>query len=208
MRKKIHAWLWLVLILFSVVGLLFYPPIGYLALICMLGPVITAFFWGRYWCGWFCPRGSFYDHLIAPLSPKKQIPPFLKTMTTRIFILVSVMGLFLFQIVNAWGDWSAIGFIFIRMILSTTIVGIILGIFVHHRTWCNFCPMGTMAHLAARGKKPLKISPKCIGCKACVKVCPMQIDIPAYKEKGLINHPDCLKCGKCLEKCPQKFINY
>lgn len=207
MYKKINPWLWLILIFFAVVGLLFYPRIGYLALICMLGPVITAFFWGRFWCGWLCPRGSFYDHLVAPFSPKKKVPPFLKTMAVRLIILVLVMGLFLFQIVSVWGNWLAMGFIFIRMILATTLIGTVLGFFIHHRTWCAFCPMGTMANLVSKGKKPLKISADCISCGACLKVCPMEIEIPAYKKEGLINHPDCLKCEKCLEKCAKKAIN-
>lgn len=207
MLKKINSWLWLILIIFTLVGLLYYPPIGYLALICMLGPIVTAFFWGRFWCGWLCPRGSFYDHLVAPLSPKKRIPAFLKNLNTRIFILMVVMGLFLLQVINAWGNWSAIGFVFIRMILATTLVGAVLGIFIHHRSWCNFCPMGTMAHLAAKGRKSLKISSQCVGCKACVKVCPMQIDIPAFKETGIISDRDCLKCDKCLEKCPKNALS-
>lgn len=204
MLKKVNAWLWLVLLVFTVIGLLYYPRIGYLALICMLGPVLTAFFWGRFWCGWLCPRGSLYDHLIAPLSPKKKIPEYLKSINTRVFILLVVMALFLLQVINAWGNWSAIGFIFIRMILATTLIGVILGIFIHHRAWCNFCPMGTLAHLVAKGKKPLKVTSQCTGCKACLQVCPMQIDIPSFKEEGIINDPDCLKCGKCLERCPKK----
>lgn len=32
--------------------------------ICMLAPVLLAPFKGRYWCGNFCPRGSFYDNVI------------------------------------------------------------------------------------------------------------------------------------------------
>jgi len=207
MLRKIHAWLWLVLIVFAVVGLLYYPPIGYLALICMLGPVFTAFFLGRFWCGWLCPRGSFYDHLLAPLSPQKKVPPFLKSLKTRIGILVLIMGLFLFQVINAWGNWSAIGLIFIRMILATTLLGILLGILIHHRTWCSFCPMGTLANLVAKGKRPLQITSQCVQCGVCSKVCPIQIDVPSYKGEGIINHPDCLKCGKCLEKCPKKSIN-
>lgn len=208
MLKKIHPWLWLILIFFSVIGLLYYPLIGYLAIVCMVGPVITSFFWGRFWCGWLCPRGSFYDHLIAPLSPKKKIPPILKSMTTRLLILALVMGLFILQVSRAWGNWSAVGFVFIRMILATTIVGAILGFFLHPRTWCNFCPMGTMASLIGKAKKSLRVSDACVNCKACVKACPMEIDIPSYKKEGIISHPDCLKCGKCLEKCPKKAISY
>ena len=34
----------------------FFPVIGLLALICMIGPVVTSIFKGRWWCGHVCPR--------------------------------------------------------------------------------------------------------------------------------------------------------
>ena len=33
----------------------FFPVIGLLALICMIGPVVTSIFKGRWWCGHVCP---------------------------------------------------------------------------------------------------------------------------------------------------------
>ena len=36
----------------------FFPVIGLLALICMIGPVLTSIFKGRWWCGHVCPRGN------------------------------------------------------------------------------------------------------------------------------------------------------
>ena len=34
----------------------FFPVIGLLALICMIGPVVTSIFKGRWWCGHVCAR--------------------------------------------------------------------------------------------------------------------------------------------------------
>ena len=39
----------------------FFPVIGLLAIICMIGPVVTSIFKGRWWCGHVCPRGNMYS---------------------------------------------------------------------------------------------------------------------------------------------------
>ena len=41
----------------------FFPVVGLLALICMIGPVVTSIYKGRWWCGNVCPRGNMYDRL-------------------------------------------------------------------------------------------------------------------------------------------------
>ena len=43
----------------------FFPVIGLLAIICMIGPVVTSIFKGRWWCGHVCPRGNMYDRLLS-----------------------------------------------------------------------------------------------------------------------------------------------
>ena len=64
------------------------------------------------------------------------------------------MIVFSAQIFVAWGDWAAVGGVFLRVIFVTTIIGIILGISYNQRTWCAaVCPMGTLANLAARTKR-------------------------------------------------------
>ncbi|WP_083768468.1 4Fe-4S binding protein [Thermosediminibacter oceani] len=45
----------------------------------MIPPVLTAFFKGRMWCGRFCPRGSFFDHVLARLGDRnRRIPQLVK----------------------------------------------------------------------------------------------------------------------------------
>ena len=39
----------------------FFPVVGLLALICMIGPVVTSIYKGRWWCGNVCPRGNMYE---------------------------------------------------------------------------------------------------------------------------------------------------
>ena len=54
--------------------------------------------------------------------------------------------------------WSDIGRVFWLIILLTTIVGVTLSFIYAPRTWCSFCPMGTISHWVAPQKAPLPIS--------------------------------------------------
>ena len=100
--------------------------------------------------------------------------------------------------------------VFYRLIVVTTIIGIVLSLFYNHRTWCNFCPMGTMASVISKFRKSknvLQVSSSCVSCKICEKKCPLGL-VP-YDYKGdILSHPDCIQCGKCVTACPKKSIGY
>lgn len=213
LKKWIHQRSWVLLVAFCIVGL-FYPFIGGLALVCMLAPVVVAFFKGRIWCGNFCPRGSFNDIILARFSTKRKIPAFLRETWFRILVLIGVMSAFIFQLTLAWGNFLSVGRVFVRMIIITTLITIILGLIYKPRTWCTFCPMGTMAYFVSKLKN-LKLHIKhiqfnkndCISCNRCTKNCPINIDVLSYKDEGVISDPNCLKCGVCIAKCPKKALS-
>lgn len=211
-KKFIHKWSWTILIVFCIAGL-FYPFIGVAALICMMAPVLVSFFKGRLWCGNFCPRGSFNDVLLSKLSRKLNKPIFLKQKWFRILFFALLMGGFAVQLFIAWGNISAVGAVFVRMIIITTILSVLLGITFNHRTWCTICPMGTMAHFISKSKNVNKRighvtfdKQKCVGCKVCTKSCPVGIDVLKHKDLGKVAHADCLKCEVCIEKCPKDSL--
>ncbi|MEG6584473.1 4Fe-4S binding protein [Dendrosporobacter sp. 1207_IL3150] len=210
MKNNIQPYLFWILIFYLIIGTI-YPIIGVLALICMLAPVIMAPKKGRHWCGNYCPRGSFYDSVISRISPNITTPPTFRKPWFRTFMVFFIMGVFSIQMYFAWGDLTAIGAVFIQIILITTIVGIILGSIYHQRTWCNFCPMGTLASWASKKSKPLplKVETSCVECNLCNKVCPMNLS--PHKEKGSeagFSDSDCLKCSKCITKCPKKALSF
>ena len=152
MRKRIRPYLFWILLAFLATGLV-YPAVGIIALTCMIAPVAVAPFRGRYWCGNYCPRGSFYDHVLVKLSPQRKIPAFFSHTVFRAVMVLFIMSVFTVQMIYAWGDWAAMGKVFVQIILITTIVGIVLGLIYHQRTWCSFCPMGTLASSISRRKK-------------------------------------------------------
>ena len=208
--RIIQRYLFWLLLGFLAVGLV-YPLIGLLAVICMMAPVLLSFYKGRYWCGNFCPRGSFYDHVLAKISPKKQIPSLFRQTNFRIAVLLVLMSAFSVQMYAAWGNLALVGAVFVRIILITTMSGIGLGMFYHQRTWCSFCPMGSLASWISSRKKslPLKVDAACVNCKLCTTVCPLQLK--PYEGKGNMEGfvgGDCLKCSRCVEKCPKKALSF
>ncbi len=206
--------LYWILIAYLAIGY-FYPVIGLLALICMIAPVAFAVRRGRWWCGNACPRGNFYDRVLSKYSPHRPIPAFVRTFGFRLFMVCFIFAMFGIQMYFAWGDWNAMGRVFWTIILVTTVVGVTLSFIYAPRTWCSFCPMGTLSSWVTprEGKLPEKyrrifVSSTCqMKCKSCARVCPMQLT--PYDSRGNATgylHSDCIKCGKCAVACPIKIM--
>ena len=136
--------LYWILLIYLVVGY-FWPVIGFLAIICMIAPVAFAVRKGRWWCGNACPRGNFYDRVLTKYSPHRPIPVFVRTKGFRIFMVMFIFTMFGIQMSRAWGDWNDMGRVFWTIILITTIVGVTLSFIYAPRTWCSFCPMGSLS---------------------------------------------------------------
>lgn len=193
----------------------FYPVIGFIALICMIAPVAFAVRKGRWWCGNACPRGNMYDKLLARYSPHRPIPQFVRSFGFRLFMVLFIFTMFGAQMYFAWGDWNAMGRVFWTIILVTTLVGIVLSFIYAPRTWCSFCPMGTLSSWTSPKKHPvpkgfvnIHVADTCkMKCKSCARVCPMQL--APYDSRGDeagYLHPDCIKCGMCVTACPLKIM--
>ncbi|MHB8127037.1 MAG: 4Fe-4S binding protein [Desulfitobacteriaceae bacterium] len=213
-KRFFHKWAWVFLVIYCIVGLI-YPSIGIIALVCMLAPVVIAFARGRMWCGNFCPRGSFNDNLLSKISWKKQIPQVFKSIWFKVLFLIILMGAFAIQLIFAWGSLITVGMVFIRMIIITTGIAIVLGVIFSQRAWCVICPMGTMAHFVtkyvaavSRIKYVRFKKEKCVDCNLCSKVCPIEIDVLSHKKHGKVTHAACLKCNACVSKCPNKSLHF
>ena len=50
------------------------------------------------------------------------------------------------------------------------------------------------------------IEDKCVGCTACVRVCPTKAISGTVKKPHVIEQDKCIKCGACMEKCKFKAI--
>jgi polyferredoxin len=186
------------------------PLIGYFIPLCMVAGVGMATVRGRQWCNWYCPRGSFADTYLKLISPGKKIPALLRTTAFRLGVLAFLMLMLTIQIVRLWPDGFAIGGFFIVLLTVTTIIGIILSIVYHQRSWCSICPIGSLSSWVGKNKHQLKIdSESCIRCKACAKTCPMGLAPVEMKESvEMCYKGDCLKCGLCIATCPKDALSF
>lgn len=136
------------LIAISYVSLLifawFLDSIAIFFVCCILVGVIIAFFKGRFWCNWMCPRGQLYDYLVGRISRHKEYPESLQNSTLQFLIMFFITSLLIYNVAIHWGDWVAVSRIFLVLITFTTIVGIIIGIFYQPRSWCQICSAATI----------------------------------------------------------------
>lgn len=200
---------WILVVLILLYGW-FSPLLAFITFVCMIGPVIFAFSYGRAWCGNFCPRGSFNNVVLSKISFKNNIPWIYKNTLFRLIMFIILMTLFAANLLRSNGTMAGIGIAFVKMMLITTIIQVFVGILIHPNAWCTFCPMGTAAAFITwiRGSSNINIgiSDKCVGCALCKEKCPMELSIPQWKNEGKIKDIDCLKCRKCIETCPKKAL--
>ncbi|MEW8973536.1 MAG: 4Fe-4S binding protein [Tissierellaceae bacterium] len=221
----IRKYAWIITILIAIGGL-WQPKLGLLVLFIMSGLIITSFFTGRYWCGNFCPHGSLFDRILLPISQNKAIPKPLKSRPMIIVFFIFFMFNFCKKIINVFGNWGnydfldKFGLLFVNTYLMVLIIGSLMAIFITPRTWCQFCPMGTMQKfsyslgkstgVAKKTDKKISISDinLCRNCGLCAKVCPFQLE--PYKNWNGNNEFDdinCIRCSNCVEYCPVKILS-
>jgi NADH-quinone oxidoreductase subunit F/NADP-reducing hydrogenase subunit HndC len=63
------------------------------------------------------------------------------------------------------------------------------------------CPAGVCKDLLQ-----IQITDKCIGCTACVRVCPVDCIAGERKALHVIDQAECIKCEACIAKCPVDAI--
>jgi ferredoxin-type protein NapH len=200
---KITPYLGIIVLIVSIGGI-FYPKLGYFLLLVFASLMLIAPFRGRWFCGNLCPRGSFVDFWLAPVSRRVRIPSSLRSMWLRVPIFFVLMGFMAFRIIQTQGIVDKVGMVFVTLCILTTSIAILFGVAIAPRTWCSFCPMGTLQRALGGSKYQLKMDRTlCIDCGKCEKVCPMQLPV-----REIMANPDCIKCARCVDGCPKRALSF
>ena len=164
---------------------------------------------GRVWCGWLCPQTVFNDlaELIGRPFQQRMSPTFSRLVEhlTALIIakLISFNLLCWFmppvQLAHSLYRFPSHPFILICF-LSLTLFGY-FNLMLVKRSFCrSYCPYGRLqAALMDAGTLNLafleETSQRCLRCSACVRTCPMGIDI----RNGF--QIECIGCGRCIDAC-------
>lgn len=217
---------WLLSILIGVGGQ-FYPYLGLLVVPIMLSLIVMSAFKGLYWCGNFCPHGSYYDVPLLKISPNENIPDLLKTRVAGIlvfafFIMNFSSNIFSALQVEPGTRLAQVGGVMANVYLVVLAAATLLGIAVNSRAWCWICPMRTLQlavyqlgrklNLTAGSDQTVIITraEDCRECALCSQVCPIELKpypILRYKqENNYLEEPNCMRCRVCIENCPVNIL--
>lgn len=142
-KVKSHlSWTWILMVIFFALSII-KMEFAILAVICMLSPIYhSARGKGKINCSHYCPRGSFLGKFLDKISLNNPIPKFMKTNYFKISLFFFMMGMFTVSMIKANGDLYKMGFGIFRLIIASTIIAVLMGIFTKPRAWCQVCPMG------------------------------------------------------------------
>lgn len=164
---------------------------------------------GRVWCGWLCPQTVFNDlaELLSGSFRTKVSPAaarLIEHLTALVIAKLIAFNLFCWflpprQVVTHLFDISGHP-LMVATFLLLTLFGY-LNLILVKRSFCrSYCPYGRFqAALMDAGTLNLSFleetRDRCLRCNACVRTCPMEIDI----RDGF--QIECIGCGRCIDAC-------
>ena len=182
MKKKRSDYLWIASLLYLFLGL-FHILFAWLGLICFLVPLLLAVGKGeKSYCNHYCGRGQLMQRLGNRFSAQRACPGWLRSRWFRYGFLLFFLSMFASMLYMSYAvlqgkplsasitllwtvripwfvksgaqDWILqFAYGFYSLMLTSTMLGILTMLVYKPRTWCVYCPMGTMTQMACRGKK-------------------------------------------------------
>jgi cytochrome c oxidase accessory protein FixG len=165
---------------------------------------------GRIWCGWLCPQTVLIDltrflDKAASQNTARRAAAYLLTLMVSVVVSADLIWYFVSPYdffpalmngtlgTQTWGFW-----------LSLSAITFLNFAFLRH-TWCaTVCPYAKLQG-ALFDNRTMVIGfdasrkDECMNCRACVRVCPVNIDI----RNGL--QAACITCAECIDVCAERM---
>jgi len=174
----------------------------------IFGPML----FGRLWCGWAC-----WTVMVLDLLPFKRhsgrLPGYWGWLRYLHFglslILVLLLVFWLGFRDGASGKTAVIWFIVGNVLYYAAGIGLAYAL-KDNRAFCKYiCPVSVPLKITSRFSL-LKIAgdaTKCNDCRACVKMCPMDVRIPEYILNGeRVLSTECSLCQTCITICAKDAL--
>lgn len=187
---------------------------------------ICSIFFGRIFCGWFCPTGCLQECLIHvnSKSPKQKWQNYIKYVIW-FFWITAIILCFVFQDNSITVDFLymtdhgiSISHIYCYIIYYGVLLLVIIpGVLFGKRAFCHyFCWMAPFMGIGIKLRKLLHLPglyieatpDKCISCKKCDKSCPMSLSVSSMVANGGCSSAECIQCGKCIDQCPNHVLKF
>ncbi len=196
------------------------------------GMFLSSLFFGRFWCGWFCPAGALGE--VCQTINNKTVNG-KKIDWIKWLIWVPWIALIATAAISA-GGYKEVNFLYgtengisvagttdrpivFAYIIYYGVISIfaVLSLTVGRRTGCHsVCWMAPFMIIGRKNSNwlhlpalRLKAEPeKCSSCNTCTTNCSMSLDVTAMVQRGKMENSECILCGICVDGCTRGAIQY
>jgi len=195
----------------------------FLALMLLLWVIVMfSMLYGRIWCGWMCPQ-TVVSELVRWWQGKTRklfrVPRSggalwrraasawavaAGTAVVSLLIGFNLVAFFVDPVSMIRGIASGtLGAVTGGIIAGIAALVLVDGLFWREKFCAKACPYGMMQMLVTDSRTQIvryetERAEECIECNACLRVCPMGIDIRESPYQS-----ECIQCGECVDACAQ-----
>jgi ferredoxin-type protein NapH len=198
--------------LFQIEGLFFdlFAGVAFAAVIhYLIAKLIGPLIFGRVWCGWACWTAALLDQLPFKRSPGRLARHWGRLRYLHLAASLGLTAALWFGLASRPGHGAPPA---LAWFLAGNLVYDLLGVGLafalrDNRAFCKYaCPVAVVLKLGA-GFSLLKVrgvADRCCAHQVCEKVCPMDIRITDYVQRGeRVTATECILCQACVDVCPE-----